>query len=172
MLQTLVVGSQRMTMKVESPLSCQCQLAATPPARAKGARLALASRPMLTALLSILIAFFPKCAVCWATYMSVFGSVWLARMPYFAWLYPVLLGLSALNLLLLLKRAPKNGYGPLLLSLSGIAVIIGGRSLFPQERWILVCGMALMVATSLVSSFTVDRFKSSILQLARKESQS
>jgi hypothetical protein len=40
-----------------------------------------ASRPMLTAVLSLLIAFFPKCPVCWATYMSMFGSVWLARTP-------------------------------------------------------------------------------------------
>jgi len=161
-----------MPMNGESAQACQCHLAAAPPMEAKGAGVERASRPMLTALLSILIAFFPKCPVCWATYMSMFGSVWLARTPYVAWLYPVLLGLSALNLLLLLKRAPKNGYGPFLLSLAGIAVILGGRSLFPQERWILFCGMALMVSMSLVNSFTVDRFKAAVFPFTRKEGRS
>jgi hypothetical protein len=159
-------------MNDEAVQTCQCRLAAAPLAATPVAVVEKASRPMLTAVLSLLIAFFPKCPVCWATYMSMFGSVWLARTPYVAWLYPLLVGLSALNLLLLLKRAPKKGYGPFLLGLTGVAVILGGRSLLPQDRWLLFCGMALMVASSLGNSFTVDRSKAFVLQLARKEGQS
>ncbi|WP_282418687.1 hypothetical protein [Polyangium sp. 15x6] len=122
--------------------------------------------------MSVLIAFFPKCPVCWATYMSMFGSVWLARMPYVAWLHPLLVGLSALNLLLLLKRASKKGYGTFLLGLAGVAIILGGRSLFPEARWLLFCGIALMVASSLASSFTIDRSMTSGFQLSRKDGHS
>ncbi|SEU29525.1 hypothetical protein [Stigmatella erecta] len=161
-----------MAMNGELAQTCHCHVAAAPPAEAKGTVAERASRPMLTALLSIVLAFFPKCAVCWTAYMGMFGSVWLARTPYVAWFYPVLLGLSALNLLLLLKRAPKRGYGPVLFNLAGIAIILGGRSMFPQDRWFLFCGMALMVVTPLVNSFTADCFKAVAFLFTRKGDQS
>jgi hypothetical protein len=135
----------------------QCHLASAPRAQPSGAMVKKASRSLLTILLSILIAFFPKCPVCWATYMSMFGSVWLAQTPYVAWLFPVLLALSGLNLLLLLRGAPRKGYGPFLLSLAGIVVILGGRSLFPLERWLFLIGMSLMFLSSLLNSFLVER---------------
>ena len=56
-----------------------------------------------------------------------------------------------------------------MLGLIGLAIILGGRCLFPQDRWLLFCGMALMVASSLVSSFTADRSTTSAFQMAGKE---
>jgi hypothetical protein len=155
----------------EAVPSCRCHLAA-PPASRTPVAVAEKSSPVLTAVLSVLIAFFPKCPVCWATYMSMFGSVWVARAPYVPWLHPLLVGVSAWNLLVLLRRAPNSGYGPFVLGLIGLASILGGRSLFPQDRWLLFCGMALMVASSLVSSFTADRSKTSTFHMARKEDHS
>jgi hypothetical protein len=129
---------------------------------------------MLTILLSILIAFFPKCPVCWATYMSMFGSVWLADTPYAAWLFPVLLAVAGVNLLLLLKRAPKKGYSPFLLSLAGILVTLGVRNLFPMERWLLLLGMALMILSSLLNSFSMSvvHSKPSTSDFIRKQGHS
>ncbi|WAS90504.1 hypothetical protein [Nannocystis punicea] len=132
--------------------------------------MARASRPLLTALLSVVLAFFPKCPMCWAAYMSMFGGVWLAHTPYVAWLYPLLLGLFGLNLFILLRRAPRRGYGPFFLGLTGIAVILGARTLLPGDRWLLFLGMTLMVASSLVYSFTADR--SPLSQLTGKEQTS
>jgi protein SCO1/2 len=55
--------------------------------------------PVFGALFSFGFAFFPKCPVCWAAYMSVFGITGLARIPYMPWLQPVLVALILLNLL-------------------------------------------------------------------------
>jgi hypothetical protein len=168
-------GGRPMPVIDEAARGCRCQRSAAPLGHAPVAPVAMAenaSWSMLTAVLSLLIAFFPKCPVCWAAYMNIFGSVWLAHTPYVPWLHPLLLGVSALNLLLLLRRARNKGYGPFLLGSTGFATILGGRSLFPQDRWLLLCGAALMVASSLVSSFTADRAHTSPLPTARKEAQS
>lgn len=36
-------------------------------------------------------------------------------------------------------------------------VTVGGRSLLPQERWLLLLGMTLMVVSSLLNSFSPRR---------------
>src|SRR5690606_37188336 len=76
-------------------------------------------RALPSMLLSILIAFFPKCPVCWAVYMSMFGSLGLAKLPYMRWLLPVLLVFLALHLFLLYRKAAQRGYLPFVASLAG-----------------------------------------------------
>lgn len=149
---------------------CQCHLT-TPSTRTRAAPERKASRPLLTTALSISLAFIPRCPVCWSTYMSMFGSVWLARTPYVAWLYPVLIGLSGLNLLAL-KRASKNGHGPFLLGLAGTVVVLGGRALVPQAHWLVFAGMAAMIASSLIASVTTARLDLFTSHAVRKEGHS
>jgi len=108
-------------------------------------------------LISVLFAFFPKCPVCWAVYMSMFGSVGLARLPYMRWLLPVLLLLLIFHLFLIYRKIPQKGYIPFLLSFAGAGVILCGRALFPAGNWLLLSGMALIIAGSLVNSFSRDR---------------
>ena len=110
-------------------------------------------------LLSLLIAFFPKCPVCWAVYMSMFGGLGIARLPYLKWLLPVLLLLFALNLYLLYRKANKTGYGPFITTLAGAVLILLGRNLFPAEKELLYTGMVLVISGSLWSSFSGTRFK-------------
>src|SRR3954464_1419237 len=62
-------------------------------------------RTLPSVLLSILIAFFPKCPACCIAYLSMFGSVGLAVTPYVEWLYPLLLASLGLHLGLLLAKA-------------------------------------------------------------------
>lgn len=150
--------------------TCQCRLMASP-TRMPVAVARRASRPLVTTALSVLLAFFPKCPVCWATYMSIFGSVGLARTPYAAWLHPLLIGLCGLNLLLL-KRASKNGRGPFLLGLAGVAVVLAGRALFPETRWLVFFGMAAMIASSLLGTPTAARPGPVTSHTARKEGHS
>lgn len=38
--------------------------------------------PALSTIAGFAFAFFPKCPVCWATYMSFFGLSWLHKIPY------------------------------------------------------------------------------------------
>lgn len=132
-----------------------CHCAVSPPRKAPSppAVVRKAARSLPSLFLGVLLAFFPKCPVCWAAYMSLFGSVWLARTPYAAWLFPALLSVSALHLLFLLRKSRQKGYAPFLLSLTGIVLVLTGRGLFPEQRWILFAAVPLMLAGSLLNSF-------------------
>lgn len=105
-------------------------------------------------LLSVIIAFFPKCPMCWGVYMSMFGGLGLAPLPYAPWLLPVLMSFLGLHLLFLWARVKASGYAPFLFSLSGAMVIASGRFLFPQHQSIMFLGMALIFAGSLWNSLS------------------
>ncbi|MFY2563598.1 hypothetical protein ACN469_38750 [Corallococcus terminator] len=107
--------------------------------------------PVLAVLLGVLLAFLPKCAMCWAAWLSLFGGVGLASGPALDWLFPTLMGLSALHLLLLLRRAPRRGPAPFALSLAGFVVILLAREQPVPARWLLFLGIALMVSGSLLN---------------------
>ena len=54
--------------------------------------------PVFSTLASLAVAFFPKCPVCWAGYMSMFGIASLGQIPYSPWLLPVLVVAMLINL--------------------------------------------------------------------------
>ena len=120
------------------------------------------TRAIPSVLMSFLIAFFPKCPFCWAVYMSMFGSLGLARLPYMPWLLPVLLVFMALHLIMLLKQSRRKGYWPFVLSLFGSLILLIGRTYYPAEKWLLVTGMIFIISGSLLNSFT-HRYSLSLL---------
>ncbi len=76
--------------------------------------------PFITFVQVLAIALFPKCPICWAAYMGLFGSIGLSNVAYQPWLYPVLIGSLLLYFAALLYRArSRNGYGPFAISLVG-----------------------------------------------------
>jgi hypothetical protein len=115
------------------------------------------TRSIPSVLMSILIAFFPKCPICWAVYMSMFGSLGLARLPYMPWLLPVLLSFLALHLFMLFRKSSQNGYVPFALSLAGAVLILSGRFFFPLEKWLMVTGVVMIISGSLLNSFSNTR---------------
>jgi protein SCO1/2 len=58
---------------------------------------------------SVAIAFFPKCPVCWATYLSMLGVVGLDRVPFPSWLQPALVVALVINLASVWWRARITG---------------------------------------------------------------
>lgn len=108
-------------------------------------------------LLSILIAFFPKCPICWGVYMSMFGSLGLAQLPYMGWLLPVLISFLAIHLFVIYKKSTRNNYLPFLLSLAGVMIILTGRFSFGNEKWILITGMLFMISGSFLMQFPAIR---------------
>ena len=104
--------------------------------------------------LSLFIAFFPKCPVCWAVYMSMFGSVGLSQLPYMKWLLPVLIGFLGLHLFMQFKGVKRHGYFPFILSLIGASIILISRSFFPSQNGILILGMLFIISGSLINSFS------------------
>lgn len=111
-------------------------------------------RVLPSVLMSILIAFFPKCPFCWAIYMSMFGSIGLARLPYMPWLFPVLMAFLAFHLFMLWRKVPQKGYLPFLISLAGAMVILSGKVFFPLTQWLAVTGMVLIISGSLLNNFS------------------
>ena len=112
--------------------------------------------------LSVLIAFFPKCPVCWAAWMSLLGGLGLARLPYLGWLFPVLCGLLGLHLLALVRSARRTHcYRPLMLSLAGAIVVASARLLSITETWVLLSAMVLMASGSLLNAQAEHRRLSS-----------
>jgi mercuric ion transport protein len=111
------------------------------------------ARSIPSVLMSVLIAFFPKCPLCWAVYMSMFSSIGLAQIPYMSWLLPVLLGFLALHLFLLFKKTSKKGYLPFFISLLGCTLLVLGRCFFPDEKWISFMGLFCIISGSLLNNF-------------------
>jgi hypothetical protein len=135
-----------------------CQCGSCPPAVPRPSALTHAGRTAKTlpsALLSLGIAFFPKCPFCWAAYMSALGSLGLVKIPYLPWMLPVLMGLLALHLLLLLRQLRQGRYWPFVFGVLGAACILLGRSVLPYEKWLLLAGPGLLVVGSLLNSFSI-----------------
>lgn len=109
-------------------------------------------RAFFSLMLSFLIAFFPKCPLCWAAYMSLFSGIGLSQIPFQPWLLPVLFGMLALHLYLLYRQCRRTGFGPLWLSLCGVALLVTGR-FFPAEPYIAYAGIACVVGGSAWSAF-------------------
>lgn len=102
---------------------------------------------------SVLVAFFPKCPVCWAAYMSMFGSFGLAQLPYQGWLYPVLLTFLGVHLFFIYRKVKTKGYGPFLISLVGATVLIATRLFTINSEAVLYLGMLCILGGSLWNSF-------------------
>jgi hypothetical protein len=109
-------------------------------------------------LLSVLIAFFPKCPLCWAVYMSMFSCFGLSKLPYMGWLLPVLMIFLGIHLYVIYKKSIRNRHFIFMLSLSGGIVLVLGRVFFSSEKWILFTGMGLLIFGSLLNSFLSNRF--------------
>jgi protein SCO1 len=108
--------------------------------------------PLIGAVASMGVAFFPKCPVCWATYLSMFGVAGLDRIPFPAWLQPVLVAAMLINLASAWWRGWVTGRttGPLLVS-AGAAAILASRTASGWEGagpW----GVGLVLAGSLMSA--------------------
>lgn len=137
-----------------SPSCCCNNNAQEPKGESALVKIKKTSRSLPSIVTSVLIAFFPKCPMCWAVYMSMFGSLGLAKLPYMPWLLPLLLVFMAIHLFMLYRKIPQKGYLPFLISLCGAATILTGRFLLPQEKWLLITGMVFIISGSLLNSFS------------------
>jgi protein SCO1/2 len=100
------------------------------------------------ALVSLAIAFFPKCPICWAAYLSVFGIASFQQIPYTPWLLPVFAALMLVNLagLWWRGRSQRSLIGFYLSAAGSIAILGLGIGLgIPCAA---PCGVALNIAGS------------------------
>lgn len=105
-------------------------------------------------LLTLLIAFFPKCAFCWAAYLSLLGIASIGSIPYSPLLFPLLCVFLAVHLWFLSRRAAhKRQWTPFLLTLLGILLLILCGPIL-QVNEIKYLGMFFMICGSLLSSMS------------------
>jgi protein SCO1/2 len=113
--------------------------------------------PMFGTLVSLGVAFFPKCPVCWAAYLSVFGIAGLQQIPYSPWLQPILVALMLLNLfgVWMRGRATRRMSGFSFVAGGAIAIVVSktGLGLEHARAW----GVALTLVGSLLSALSCEK---------------
>ena len=102
----------------------------------------------------ILLAFFPKCPICWGVYLSAFGISGLNSIPYSPWLVPVLMGAMGINLFILYRSAKRrNGLVPFGMSLLGSVLVIGPGYVLSYQMVSFV-GIAFILLGALFNSLS------------------
>ncbi|MGH2666281.1 MerC domain-containing protein [Flavobacterium sp.] len=140
--------------------TCNCQSNACPNVdRNASSAVKKTFRSIPSILMSILVAFFPKCPLCWAVYMSMLGSFGLAKIPFMWWLLPVFTLFLAVHLWMLFRRIPEKGYGPFVFSVIGFTVLLFGKLAHLDSEWLSVTGMLFIATGSFWNSFTANKLQ-------------
>lgn len=106
---------------------------------------------------AILIAFFPKCPICWATYASLLSFVGI-YIPYYQWMIWVFGGLALINLFLTFKRSQRTGfYLPLLLQITAYVAIVFNR-MYWDNKAVIALSVILMVSSSVLLNLKKEFF--------------
>jgi len=140
---------------------CQCTAVLHPTALAKKSWHSAGAL-----LFNLLIALFPKCPMCWAAYMSLFGSVGLAHTPYMGCLFYLLLGFLSVHLFFLLKCTSQRGYTPFLFCLSGSLAILYGRLFLADPQLLNLLGLSLVTISALwnlITNFYKERKRQAVV---------
>ena len=128
--------------------------AAAPPARRKR------SSPVLGTLASVGVAFFPKCPICWAGYLSLFGVAGLQQIPYSPWLQPLLVVVMLINLTSVWLRGRSTGRMSAFYLVSAGALEILISKAGPGWEGAAALGVAFTLAGSLLSALNVRKVRS------------
>ena len=112
-----------------------------------------AALPVASTIASLGFALFPKCPICWATYMSLLGVANLAYVPYSPWMQPALLAVLSINLACVWWRGRSTGrmIGFYLVTAGALAVVTTKLDLFTEQAALF--GVMLTLAGSVVSAW-------------------
>lgn len=102
-------------------------------------------------VLSAILAFFPKCPLCLAAYLSLFGITQYEFFRFREWMLPLLIALLLVNLFSLFWMSRRRQWFlPFYLSLAGAFCIILA-ALFPLTKLVAFSGIILIISGSLLS---------------------
>ena len=101
-------------------------------------------------LLSVALAFFPKCPFCWGAYLSLFGVAGLESIPYMPWLKPLIIAAMGCNLWFLYRTCSRREFHlPFFVSTGGVALILLNTFGSPNDVAIPT-GIGLMLFSTLL----------------------
>lgn len=108
--------------------------------------------PLFGTFAALGLALFPKCPLCWAGYMSLFGIAGLEGIPYSPWLQPLLAVVIAINLASVWLRARATGrmMGFMLVSAGALTIVLSKVSGMQKAA---IGGVLLTLVGSFVSTF-------------------
>ncbi|MFN0130075.1 MAG: SCO family protein [Verrucomicrobiales bacterium] len=122
------------------------------PSGKKGAVLHGSAPHLCTIAAAVGAAIFPKCPVCWAAYLSVFGIAGLEQIPFVPWLLPILCTILVLNLASIWFRSRATGrLTPFWFVCLGAAIILISRSMHGGQL-MAGAGLTLTIIGSLLSA--------------------
>jgi len=105
-------------------------------------------------LASVGAALLPKCSICWAGYLSVFGIATLKQISYSPLLRALLVAVMLINVATVwLRRGSTRGITAFCLVSAGTAAVVMSRLMLGWER-AAVWGVALTFAGSLLNTVT------------------
>jgi protein SCO1/2 len=149
---------QRLQWEVEEVVSCLQKLSdpektvakkqekVTRPSEVSGMK-----QPIFSLVWPILVAFFPKCPFCWASYLSVFGLAGLETIPYSPWLLPVFSAMMLGNLYFSFRSIKRRaGAEPFYLSCAGAVFILLALTL--QLKMLSFAGLFLILSGSVLNA--------------------
>ncbi|HEX8875000.1 MAG TPA: SCO family protein [Nitrosospira sp.] len=117
--------------------------------------------PATLSMLSLATAFFPKCPVCWAAYLSIFGITGLEQLPYSPWFFPIIACLMLINLgCLWLQQRRRQGVTGFHLAAAGAVLIVPGIIL--ELGYASAAGILLTITGSAISVSASRRSTGSI----------
>jgi hypothetical protein len=106
---------------------------------------------------SILLAFAPKCPICFLAYFGVFGVAAASASAYRVWLPIITLLWLALTIgLLAVGRSGRGRVGPVTLALVAGAAVYAGRFNL-ENRLIMVAGLGGLIAATLWRAWSRTR---------------
>jgi protein SCO1 len=133
-----------------------------PASSAKRLSMSRAAGPVFGTLASLAVAFFPKCPICWAAYLSLFGVAGLIQIPYSPWLQPVFVTVMLINVFSVWLRARFTGrWWPLyLVSAGALLILISTMKLGAEAA--AIPGIVMTLAGSLWNALNSARLRPSL----------
>lgn len=100
----------------------------------------------------VMVLLLPKCPFCFAAYFSVLGIASMQVMPYFKYIFPILLCAMAINIYALYKMSlRRNSFLPLYLCVLG-SVLVMAFGYFNVVKLGLVAGLVLLFMSATLNS--------------------
>ena len=116
-----------------------------------------------TFFLGCLMVVFPKCPMCWVSYMSLLGVAGAEALPFRTWLLPIIISMLSANLYFMFRSArARNGYLPFSLSLTG-SIFLLLATIQIAGIWANCLGLGLLLAGSLLQSLSYSKFNKLML---------
>ena len=113
-----------------------------------------AAQMLWSVALPIFVAFFPKCPLCWAAYMSLFGLTSLQAIPYSPWLRTLFIALLFINLAIIyISSKRRKRLLSFAFSLIGTMLILLAGFVF-DHKLLLWTGLGMILISSLLISLS------------------